>query len=79
MQKPSLGRFVIVPMDPTFNNGCDEAPAVICRVFDDALVNVRILGDSKEVKWRTSCKLTDEKPAEFYGKEDCVAWWPPRV
>ena len=47
MQKPSLGRIVIVPMDPTFNNGSDEAPAVICRVFDETLINVRIIGDSK--------------------------------
>jgi hypothetical protein len=79
MQKPSLGRIVIVPVNPTFNNGTDEAPAVICRVWDEEMVNVRILGDSKETTWRTSCKLFDEKPETFHTKEDCVAWWPPRV
>lgn len=79
MQQPSLGRIVIVPVDPTFNNGSDEAPAIITRVWNDTMVNVRILKDSRETDWRTSLKLAEEKPTEFISKEECVCWWPPRV
>lgn len=74
--KPSLGRVVIVPMDPDLNNGADEAPATITRVWHDALINVRITGDNAAVpEWRTSVSLHDEKP----DSPQHDAWWPPRV
>ena len=76
MTRPSLGRIVIVPMDPVVNNGAGEAPAVITRVWSDELVNVRILDDSSNTPpWRTSVRLHAERPAEPMHD----AWWPPRV
>lgn len=32
MQKPTIGRIVIVPVDPATSNGSDVAPAIITRV-----------------------------------------------
>lgn len=75
MQKPSIARLVIVSMDPARNNGANEAPAVITRVWSDTLINVRVLSDGDGVEWRTSVELLDEKPAD----PRHVAWWPPRV
>lgn len=80
MQKPSIGRIVIVPMDPTANNGATEAPAVITRVWSEGVVNVRILVDaSNEVLSRTSVSLfeTNEDASAVTGLH--TAWWPPRV
>lgn len=74
--RPTLGRIVIVPMNPNANNGATEAPAIITRAWSDVLVNVKVLGDnSTEPEWRTSVVLHAERPAE--PKHD--AWWPPRV
>jgi hypothetical protein len=76
MQKPSLGRVVIVPMDPQANNGADESPAIITRVWTDTLVNVRVQPDhAGGTVVRTSVTLYDEKPENA---AHC-AWWPPRV
>jgi hypothetical protein len=76
MQKPSLGRVVIVPTDPNMNNGSDEAYATITRVWSDVLVNIRVTGDSPSSdEWRTSVTLVAEKPEDAKH----VAWWPPRV
>jgi len=75
MQKPSIGRIVIVPANPDLNNGATEAPAVITRVWSDELINVKVLGDNDGVEWRTSVKLHEEKPEDG----GHVAWWPPRV
>ncbi len=73
--KPSICRMVIVPCSPATNNGADEAPAIITRVWPNGLINVRVLNDSNNLEWRTSVKLHDEKPDEV-GHD---AWWPPRV
>lgn len=79
--KPSLGRVVIVPMNPDLNNGADEAPASIVRVWPlnangEQLVNLRVTGDNAAApEWRTSVKLHDERPEN--PQHD--AWWPPRV
>lgn len=73
--KPSIGRIVIVAVDPAANNGADEAPAVITRVWNDTLVNVKVLNDGSMNEWKTSVTLHAEKsdnPAH-------TAWWPPRV
>ncbi|MFG3586632.1 hypothetical protein [Streptomyces sp. NPDC047990] len=77
-QQPSVGRIVRVPMDPAANNGSDEAPAVITRVWNDTTVNVRILADSapKADEWRTSLVLV-ESLAESGGL--CRWTWPERV
>lgn len=72
--KPSIGRILIVPMDPAKNNGSSEAPAVITRVWSDTRVNLRVLADNTgDPEWRTSVELVDEPGTGF------VAWWPPRV
>lgn len=74
MQKPSIGRVVIVP---DRHNGATEAPAIIVRAWPgDNLINVRVLADGSDTpEWRTSVRLHDEKPATP-GHD---AWWPPRV
>lgn len=75
-QKPSVGRVVLVPMDPDGNNGSDVAPAVITRAWNDSLINVKVLGDNAvAAEWRTSVTLHAERPAN--PQHD--AWWPPRV
>lgn len=74
-QKPSLARMVIVSVDPAKNNGSDEAPAIITRVWNDTLVNVKVLNDSPNNEWKTSVTLHAEKPENAQH----AAWWPPRV
>lgn len=76
MQKPSIGRIVLVALDPTMNNGATIAPAVITRVWSDTSVNVRVLADSENLLWRTSLtyvdSLDDDSPRGSWA-------WPPRV
>lgn len=74
MNKPSIGRIVIVPSN---HNSATEAPAIITRVWPDTgLINVRVMNENEAApEWRTSVKLHDEKP-ETPGHD---AWWPPRV
>lgn len=79
MQKPSLGRVVLTLVEPTMNNGCDVAPAVICRVWGDGKVNLRVLCDGPSVLWLTSVPLVETREeAETVGQPH-VAYWPPRV
>ncbi len=75
MQKPSLGRIVIATVDSQKNNGIAEAPAIITRVWNDALVNVKVLNDSSDNEWQTSVTLHAEKPEN----PQHAAWWPPRM
>lgn len=82
-QRPTLGRTVLVPMNPFMNNGATVAPAIVTRVFSDTSVNVRVLADSDELEWRKSVTLVDELPE--YDKDasppqNMNVWcWPPRV
>ena len=81
MMKPSLARMVIASVPEPMNNGADEAPAVITRVWNEHpdggwVVNLRILCDSENVIWQTSVRLHDEKPENAAPGD---AWWPPRV
>ncbi|MET8818444.1 hypothetical protein [Streptomyces rochei] len=81
-QKPSVGRIVHVPMPPSANNGSDTAAAVITRVFDDEVVNVRIFADStaSPQEWRTSLTYTDELAYDPDDTTSLYRWtWPPRV
>lgn len=76
MSAPSLGRIVLVPADPAVNNGADIAPAVITRVWNDKVVNVRVLLDSDAVQWRTSVAYAES----FEDVTHTQHWtWPPRV
>lgn len=92
MQKPSLGRIVIVPANPNANNGADVAPAIITRVWSDTLVNCRVLLDGTTLDWKTSITLYagPDELAEALAKRDADnphmvgtpffgAYWPPRV
>lgn len=64
MQTANVGDVVHVVVDPRQNNGSDVAPAMVTRVWNDELVNVRVLLDGPDVLWLTSVKLFDERPAE---------------
>lgn len=79
-QKPSIGRIVLVPMNPRDNNGASVAPAIITRVWNDTTINVRVLADAHgdvTHDWRTS--LTHED-ALAEGASPLHYWcWPPRV
>lgn len=82
MQKPSIGRIVIVPMDPAANNGATEAPAVITRVWSEGCVNVRVFVDaSNEVLSRTSVSLypSSAEATDANATGTHYAWWPDRV
>lgn len=82
---PSLGRIVLTKVDPRQNNGSDEAPAIITRVWSDELVNLKVLLDSGDTLWKTSVKFQDKAPEDgddnFPVSMDGVphvAYWPPR-
>lgn len=76
MPTPSLGRIVLVPADPAVNNGADTAAAVITRVWNDDVINVRVLLDSDAVQWRTSVTYTESLDTA----QHLNYWtWPPRV
>jgi hypothetical protein len=83
MQKPSLGRIVIADVDPAMNNGSDQAPAVITRVWGEHpdggwTVNLRVFVDSPGAELcKTSVRLFDE-PSVGENRPH-TAWWPPRV
>lgn len=88
MQKPSIGRIVLMPVDAlgVSANGADVLPAIITRVWSDTMVNVQVFLDSGPVVAKTSARLydtaneaaagarSDERP---YAELRC--YWPPRV
>lgn len=79
MQKPSIGRIVLVsPVGMALgeSNGATEAAAVITRVWADNMVNVRILLDGNDTPWRTSVTLVEDAAA---AEGHYACWWPPRV
>lgn len=74
MQKPSVGRIVLVTVDPKINNGADVAPAIITRVWsegrdvtlignprDTACINVKVFLDQYQERWLTSITLYEER------------------
>lgn len=79
MPKPSLGRIVLVPIEPEMNNGATVAPAIITRVWSDTTVNLRVLADSHNPPlWRTSSTYTDD--LDQRDQTHVNYWtWPPRV
>jgi hypothetical protein len=75
---PTVGRIVLVPMDPAMNNGSDLAPAVITRVWEDGSVNVHVLPDGNVTEWRTS--LVEVEAIDDRNNDSQHVWaWPPRV
>lgn len=93
MQQPSIGRVVIVRAAPAQNNGADEAPAVITRVWSPVeagqtagswTVNVRVLLDGVDVvPAKTSISLFPDRESADAAVPTVtnthVGWWPPRV
>jgi hypothetical protein len=85
VQTPSLGRVVIVLVEPTMNNGSDVASASITRVWskhpdgDRWTINAKVTLDSSGGDlWKTSIGLFDtEEQARANGPHS--AFWPPRV
>lgn len=74
---PSLGRIVLVPMDPATNNGSKIAAAVITRVWSDKVINVHVLADGPQSEWRTSVVQVDDLAERGPGIHFWA--WPPRV
>ncbi len=74
---PTVGRIVLVGIDPAVNNGADRAPAIITRVFTPECVNLRVMVDGPgEMPWRTSSTLCE--PEDLAGTT--AKWaWPPLV
>jgi hypothetical protein len=92
VNKASIGRIVLVTVDPHSSNGSDVAAAVISRAFTDTCVNVRVLHDGPDVAWMTSIPLfqtrDDLDAARAKREQDSphlagtifhAAYWPPRV
>lgn len=78
MPKPTVGRIVHVPMDPTMNNGSDVAPAIITRAWSDTTVNLRVLADGDSILWRTSCIYAEDLNSR--DQPHMNYWtWPPRA
>jgi hypothetical protein len=61
MPKPERCRIVTAVVDPAGNNGTDEAVAVITRVWNDRLVNLRVLHDGPDTSWYASVHLYDTR------------------
>ena len=86
MQQASMGRIVIVPVNPQDpgTNGQTEAPAMITAVSAQpdgrTLVNVRVMLDGPALEWRTSQELLAEAPQDVVKyAAGGIAWWPPRT
>lgn len=70
--KPNLGDIVIYRLNQydrnqlyragasVANNGGDESPAIVTRVFSDTCVNLRVIVDGVEPLWATSRSPGDE-------------------
>src|ERR1700748_785906 len=74
---PTIGRVLVmagVPHDK--NNGADEAPAVVVRVFQGSHVNVRVLCDGPEVLWFTSVPVFAGPDELEEAREDFLAGMP---
>ncbi|MFD9763187.1 hypothetical protein ACFWXI_06540 [[Kitasatospora] papulosa] len=83
-QTPSLGRVVLVLVNPITNNGADAAPATITRVWEQqpdgsSLVNLKAHLDAPtSSKWLTSVRLFDTaEAAQAHDGE--AAYWPSRT
>ena len=71
---PRVGDVVLVAADPALNNGAEQAPAVITRVWSSTVVNARVLYDGNAVTWHTSLNYVDTLDGVA---PDALAWtWP---
>lgn len=59
---PTVGRIVLVTVDPNRNNGNEVAPGIITRVWSDNMVNIRVFLDgSFESPAHTSVSLYQDR------------------
>ena len=88
MQKPSIGRIVLMPVDAINlpSNGADVVPAIITRVWNDGLVNVQAFLDGGLGVAKTSVHLYEDEAAAEAGAPSATrafaelrCYWPPRV
>ncbi|MFE4649274.1 hypothetical protein [Streptomyces sp. NPDC056707] len=78
--QPSIGRVVLVPMDPATNNGASVAPAIITRVWTGTSINVQILADAPGCAWRTSLTHVESLDGLDDAHDRLYRWtWPPKV
>ena len=73
MQKPSLGRIVLLSTDD------GEIPAIITRVHSDTFINLFVFPDTdmqfRNFSPRVTCALLSDSDEPQLGR-----WrWPPRV
>ena len=76
MRKATIGRIVhhrIGDGEPDINGG-RIMPAVIVRVWNDNMVNLKVLTDDEHDRWVTSVRL-DEADTGV----GMTSWWPPQV
>lgn len=75
-QKASIGRIVLFKSQnlSDMGNGATEVPAIITRVWGDAMVNLLVFRDGTDPLTKTSVGREDAHPGSSY------SWrWPPRV
>jgi hypothetical protein len=68
MQPPSIGRVVTYTLndgDLHLNNGAREAAAIIVRVWEDNVVNLKVQLDGESTLWRTSVWMGDS-PGQWH-------------
>lgn len=85
--KPSIGRIVLVLVDPAKNGGSDIAPGIITRVWSDTpngwCVNYKIFYDHEASPgYASSAHLVGDEQAaraDETAMRGTRAFWPPRV
>jgi hypothetical protein len=79
-QKPSLGKVVLVPVNPAMNNGEPVAYASVTKVWSDTTINARVVLDLPgQDDHRTSLTYVEQVPAWDPDGNMRVWSWPPRV
>lgn len=84
MQKPSLGRIVLVVGGAAKSNGAEVAPAIITRVFSEHpdggwTINATVLPDYGQPALASSLRLVDDEDTARALPGGYGAFWPPRV
>lgn len=85
MQKPSLGRVVLLVGRQANFNGADVASAIVTRVWGEHpdggfMINATVLPDGmSSVIAATSVRLVDDEETARAMAPSTAAFWPPRV
>lgn len=84
--KASIGRVCIVKGGIAMSNGCDRAPAIINRVWNEGgdtrnepvLINTTVFPDCALPTCATSIKLYDTEREAIESGDAVAAFWPTR-